>query len=497
MTPLAFFWSFDQQAIFILNSSGVHRGTVSTQTIAPLDARELDSDRFRIVNEDALHSEISRHLAGKGTRLVRIERDLLPRVGSALRPLLPSGLWLLVADRTTWPLAGPQIEAPLKQLDQPCQRFIVELRDGAAKPTAGLREVEALQAHIRESSSQVAAVVAIGSGTLSDITKLAAHRAGLRCAVVATAPSMNGYTSGIAAMMIAGVKQSVPCRPPVACLADLDLMSQAPYEMIAAGFGDLVSRSVSTADWYLSHVLTDSAHDPSLLKAVDASGKLIQGIAGRLPARDSEAIARLTAALCISGLVMQSSSAPVSGGEHLISHYLDMTAPAHAAIADLHGRQVGVATLATSALYELLRISGPAEISSGSPASWTQLEESLRQHFGELSGAVLETARQVYGTTAERAERLARLRSEWDSIWHVLGARLRGLEEIRGELLAARAPVRFSAIGVSLGRARDALVFSQHIRARYTILHLCGELGLLADRADELVERLEGSPETG
>ena len=450
------------------------------------------------MNEDALHSEVSRHLANTGTHLVRVERDLLPRVGSALRPLVPSGLWLLVADRTTWPLAGPQIEAALKQLDQPCQLFIVEPRDGAAKPTTGLREVKALQSHIRESSSQVAAVVAIGSGTLSDITKLAAHRAGLHCAVVATAPSMNGYTSGIAAMMIDGVKQSVPCRPPVACLADLDLMSEAPYKMIAAGFGDLVSRSVSTADWYLSHVLTDSAYDPSLLKAVDASGTLIQGIAGRLPARDSEAIARLTAALCISGLVMQSSSAPVSGGEHLISHYLDMTAPAHDAIADLHGRQVGVATLATSALYELLRTSGPAEIaSSGSPASWAQLQESLRQHFGELSGAVLEPARQVYGTTAERAERLARLRSEWDSIWHVLGSRLRGLEEIRSELLAARAPVRFSAIGVSLGRAREALIFSQHIRARYTILHLCGELGLLADRAAELVERLEGSPDTG
>ena len=444
------------------------------------------------MNATALNREVSRHLAGTDTRLVRLERNLLTHAGPALQQLLPSGSWLLVADRTTWSLAGPSLEASLRHAELPHQHFIVEPRKGGTKPVAGVAEVDAVRSCVGESSGQVTAVIAIGSGTISDITKLASQRAGLRCAVVATAPSMNGYTSGIAAMMIDGVKQSVPCRPPLACLADLDLMAQAPYEMITAGFGDLISRSVSTADWYLSHVLTDSVYDPKLLETVDASGELIQGIAGRLPQRESQAIARLTGALCISGLAMQSSSAPVSGGEHLISHYLDMTAPEYGATADLHGRQVGVATLATTSLYEQLRSADlTRDASSASPASWSQVETSLRRHFGKLSGSVLDSARQTYGTTAQRAERLARWRHDADTIWQVLAERLRSRADVRSDLLAAGCPVRFSAIGVSRERARSALIFSQHIRSRYTILHLCSELGLLGVCADQLIEQLE------
>ena len=54
------------------------------------------------------------------------------------------------------------------------------------------------------------------------------------------------------------MKTSISCRAPVACLADVGVLAAAPAPMIAAGFGDLLSRPVSCADWYLSHRLLDT-----------------------------------------------------------------------------------------------------------------------------------------------------------------------------------------------------------------------------------------------
>lgn len=51
-----------------------------------------------------------------------------------------------------------------------------------------------------------------------------------------------------------------------------------------------------------------------------------------------------------------------SGGEHLISHYIDMTHHAFGTPNDLHGCQVGVATLATAFLYEKLLAIDPQTI---------------------------------------------------------------------------------------------------------------------------------------
>ena len=94
--------------------------------------------------------------------------------------------------------------------------------------------------------------------------------------------------------------------------------------MIAAGLGDLLSRSVSLADWYLSHRLSGTEFSAETTALVEESGRLCDGLASELPNRAPIAIARLMTALLISGEAMAQagSSAPASGAEHLISHYL-------------------------------------------------------------------------------------------------------------------------------------------------------------------------------
>lgn len=412
----------------------------------------------------------------QATRHVVLERNLLPRVSRVLRDILPGKRWLLVADRTTWGLAGPTISSSLNRDGIETSQYII----AEAKPIASDQAVAALQAQLNSAT----AIVAIGSGTLNDIAKMAAHQAQIPYAIFATAASMNGYTSAIAALLVDGVKTTQPCSPALACLADLDLLAQAPYRMIAAGLGDLLSKPVSNADWLLAHWLTGATYSTEAATLIAASAQLLDGVADKLPTRDILAIGKLMASLCLSGLAMSvaGSSAPASGGEHLISHYLDMTHYAAGEPNDLHGCQVGVATLATAAIYEKLLALDPATIDITALVNrhlpWQDYESIVRDRFGPLATAVLPHAKAGYPTSDKLRARLGHLQGEWNNLVAQLRPVLRESTAIKTELAAAECPTTFAQIGVAPERARRALAHSKDIRSRYTILHLAAELGL-------------------
>ena len=406
---------------------------------------------------------------------------------------LPDRRCLVVADITTWEVAGSDIHGQVMKRGHEVYRHLIETSHKTGKPSCDDEAVSNTLEQIRTVDASL--VIAVGAGTVNDVTKLAAFHADRPYLVIPTAPSMNGYTSSTAAVMSSGVKESVPCRGPIACLADIQILRQAPYRMIAAGLGDLLSRSVSLADWYLSHRLSGTEFSAETTALVEESGRLCDGLASELPNRDPIAIARLMTALLISGEAMAQagSSAPASGAEHLISHYLDMTrSPSDPG--DLHGCQVGVATITTAAFYErLLALEpdvdlAPTALIAAIPA-WNEVQRSLREHFGELATALRPQSRHKHLPAGQLSERLMRLRSEWNSIRHGLTPLLRPSASVRDQLQAAEAPISFSAIGVDAARARDAVLHGRHIRARYTILDLAAEIGLLERWGEELVIR--------
>lgn len=341
-------------------------------------------------------------------------------------------------------------------------------------------------------------VVAVGSGTVNDIAKAAAHQAGVPYAVVATAPSMNGYTSALAALLCRRVKTTQTCRPPVACLMDLEVLASAPYEMIAAGFGDLLSKPVCNADWRLAHHLLGAPWSSETMALVEAAARLTDGIAPKLRQRNLEAMGRLALGLVLSGFAMTlaGSSTPASGAEHLISHYLDMEHFAMGEPHDLHGRQVGVGNLVSALFYQqLLRLS-PAAVDVAARVQalrpWPEYAAGISAEFGVLADPVLEPARQLYPDAPERRQRLDRLKSDWERITSDLAAGLRSPEAIGAELEAAGCPVSFADLGVSAARARRAILRAKDIRGRYTILHLAWDLGLLEQWTDEALPQVVG-----
>ncbi|MEW6751190.1 MAG: iron-containing alcohol dehydrogenase [Candidatus Latescibacterota bacterium] len=419
------------------------------------------------------------------------EQDLLRRTGPLLRGWLPAGRWVLVADPVTWAVAGRVVYTSLQEAGAQVQRYTVEPAAGQAAPVADDAGVDALVARLRGEGASVA--VAVGAGTVNDIVKTAADRLGLPYAAVATAPSMNGYTSALSALLSGGVKITTPCRPPVACLIDLDVVARAPYRMIASGLGDLMSKPVSNADWRLAYRLVGAEYATGAMPLIEAGSRLLDGVGPRLPARDVEAVGRLAASLCVSGIAMSlaGTTAPSSGGEHLISHYLDMTHFAWGEPHDFHGCQVGVATLATAALYERLAALSPEQIDVATLVAahppWEEREKQVRQRFGVLSAAVLPHARQGHPTRPELARRLHRLQAEWDAVLAEVGQTLLPAAELAAQLRQAGCPATFAEIGVTPERARRAVLDSRDIRSRYTILHLGADLGLLETWTDAVL----------
>lgn len=441
-----------------------------------------------------LSTLLTEHHQHLDTRAILIGTDAIPAGVALLKTHLPGPNWLVAVDEHTWDVAGSTLAKSLDAHGIAWTRYDVPTPTGEKFPMCDDAAVDAFERAMR--AGEFSAGVAVGSGTINDIVKLGAHRAERPMACVATAPSMNGYTSKIAAVLSHGVKTTNPCTAPIVVIADVDVMAQSPARMIASGLGDLISKPVSNADWQLSAQLNGTFHSAQAMEVIEMGAAMLDGVAPGLAVRDRDATAGLVASLMVSGLAMSiaGSSSPASGGEHLISHYIDMTAHAFNQPYDFHGCQVGVGTLTTALFYERLAAMSPQDIDVDACVaalpSWEEHEASIREHFGPLTEAVLKHAKLAFPTPDQLRARLSTLKSDWDDIMPKVKRTLRTQDAIEQELRQGLAPVRFAELSVARDRARGAITRSKDIRNRYTILHLAWELGMLETWTDQALDVL-------
>jgi len=338
-----------------------------------------------------------------------------------------------------------------------------------AHPHADLATVEA----VRAASASCDALLAVGSGTINDLCKYAAALDGKPHAVFATAPSMNGYTSVNAAITVDGHKRSLPAQAPRGVFVDLEVMAKAPARLIRAGIGDSICRPTAQSDWLLSHFVhcTPYRRAPFVLLAEDEAGWL--DAANAVVAGDLEAMSALARTLVLSGLGMTvcGGSYPASQGEHLISHYLDMFAPAPA----LHGEQVAVATLAMARLQEKL-LDGAAPALRDTAAT----EPALVERFGPDLGRSCWREFAAKALSREGAALLTeRLRARWHEIRTAIHAVALPASRIAGALRLAGVPTTPAEIGIDEALFGRALREARFLRDRYTFLDLAGDAGRL------------------
>jgi glycerol-1-phosphate dehydrogenase [NAD(P)+] len=426
------------------------------------------------------------------THQVLVSRGALHAVPDIVRDLFGSRAAVVVADATTYDVAGREVERRLRGAGlavAPAYVFPASGEHGGA-----LHANYAHAARLGEVLTQLPAnlvPVAVGAGTVNDLVKLGAHFAGRLYLVVATAASVDGYAAFGAAITRDGYKQTIACPAPRAVVADVDVLAAAPAAMTASGFGDLLGKITAGADWLVADAMGVEAVDAAAWQMVQPATRQVVVQRGteaeRLRQGAPEAVEQLFLALTMSGLAMQAaqSSRPASGAEHQMSHLWEMRGLRATQGEPSHGFKVAVGTATMAALYERLLALDLDALDVGAQVSawpsWDAVEADVRRTHPDpqLAQQAVGESRAKYLTGDELGTRLRRLRERWPALRDRLQAQLLPAAEVRRLLRAAGCPSGPAEIGLAPGALPASVLAARQIRRRYTALDLGAEAGVL------------------
>lgn len=186
-------------------------------------------------------------------------------------------------------------------------------------------------------------ILAVGSGTIHDISRFIAHRYKIPFISVPTAASVDGFVSTVAAMTWDGLKKTMPACAPVCVYADTNIFANAPKRLNASGVSDLLGKYICLTDWKIAHLLTGEYYCGEIAELEEKALKTVKSCLRAIAAGDEDSCEKLMYALILSGLAMQmvGNSRPASCAEHHMSHLWEMEV-INGHLDALHGEKVSV-----------------------------------------------------------------------------------------------------------------------------------------------------------
>ena len=415
-----------------------------------------------------------------GSGIIRELPDALAAIG-VHRPFV-------VMDENTEKAAGAKVRQALKDAGVPYTDYVFPHREGKMEPDE--YAVGALTMALDPSCD---VILAVGSGVINDCCKVLAHACGKPSAVVCTAPSMDGYCSNSASMIVNRVKTSLYNACPQIILGDTDIVKTAPDIMLQAGLGDMLAKYVSVCEWRFAHMIHGDPYCEEIAGMVRSCLKKIVDQADGLMKREDGAVNAVLEGLVISGISMAFAeiSRPASGLEHYFSHVWEMLALQRGESSDLHGIQVGVGTLLTMWLFEnVLNIDhvdterAQKAMAAFSPAEW---EARVRRVFGATAEPILAIERQYGKNLPEgQAKRLHIIAEHWDEIRQIIADELPPREKVYSLMKRCGMPLTPADLGISRQDTVDAFLVSRDIRDKYLTSSLLWDIGLLDEAAEKL-----------
>lgn len=238
-------------------------------------------------------------------------------------------------------------------------RKIVFKEDDYGQVHPDFEAVEQLKPYLHEKC----AVISVGSGVVTDITKHACflweqeQQSDIQIPLIScmTACSVPAYASRSSIISKDGAKRTWSSRTPNVIVADYKILRDCPKEITIAGVGDLFPVFCSYADWYIADALGMAEFLDGSWRIMDDAKELLIPYSEHIKEGNLEGIEVLAKCLTLCGLAMTYArdSVPVSGYEHVMSHLIDMSAAYDKRALGLHGQQVGVSILFSLAQYEL------------------------------------------------------------------------------------------------------------------------------------------------
>lgn len=337
-----------------------------------------------------------------------------------------TGKLLIVSDTNTYGVYGAKVADRLGQEGFSLKTFVFGSAGHALIP-----DEHAIGRLLIEFEQETSLILAVGSGVINDLARIVAYRTDKPFAIAGTAPSMDGYASVVSPLIIDGRKNTYAGKYPAAIFADVSIMREAPMTMISAGYGDVLGKLTSLAEWRLSNIINNEYYCETIAalvrKGVDRCIESTDGLAER----NEKSVRHLIEALILTGISMGLAgvSRPASGTEHQLAHYWEVKDIEAGREHALHGNAVGAATVVTAMLSELASDILPEGLDYPSSGRVKQLLERV-------------------GAVASPRE-----------------------------------------LGISRELFEDSIMNAMNLRNRYSLLRFCHEKGRLTEFKDELVRR--------
>ena len=365
---------------------------------------------------------------------------------------------ILVADENTFKASG---ESVISAIEKPCDKVIFSGKTVLVPNEDAIEKVE-------NSLSDSDLIIGIGSGVIQDLCKYVSYFKKIDYFIVATAPSMDGYASSGAAMILGGMKVTVSAGVPKAIIADVNVLANAPQEMIKAGYGDIVGKYSSLNDWKLAKVVNDEYFCQYIYDLVKETLENTLKLSSGLLKEDKESVKALMEALVIVGIALSfvGNSRPASGSEHHLSHFFEITGIVFNEKYFCHGLDVAYSTVITAKIREEIL---------DKPFSKTQFVESDTALMGNLQ--------KVYGKVAkgcfELQEKLGTYKQDRISVYHKKEKEIR---EVLKEMPSAKKIEKLlNAVEIDMKdfyalygekKINDAIRYAKDLKDRYTVLWL-------------------------
>ena len=366
---------------------------------------------------------------------------------------------LLVADRNTYPLCGDRVVALLADRLEGVCRFDT---DEVLVPNE--ESIDRINACLTEKTDLI---LGIGSGVINDLCKYTSFYRGIDCGIIATAPSMDGFASSGAAMILRGMKVTETTHAPKIIIGDTALLSAAPIEMIRSGYADIIGKYSALCDWRLSEAVNGEYLCPHIYDSVMEMTNRIRENAVAIAAREEAAIELLMEALVMIGicLTLLSTTRPGSGSEHHLSHYFEITGLLRDEPYFLHGTDVGYATVVTAALRERIR-------KEETPCFASLSKETREAAYVRIYGAIAPEIKALQDEAGRYDHPVNDVyREKWEEIRAIL-SRCPTAAEI--EEMLSDVGFDLSAFEAQYGKKKisDGIWFGKDLKDRYSVLWL-------------------------
>ncbi len=312
-------------------------------------------------------------------------------------------------------------------------------------------------------------LIAVGSGTIHDITRYLAQERKIPFISVPTAASVDGFVSTVAAMTWHGMKKTIPAVAPIYVLADTDIFAFAPYRLTASGISDLMGKYTALLDWKISHFVTNEYFCPQIYDLELEALSEVEAVLDKIRLQDQDSMEKLMYALILSGLAMQmlGNSRPASGAEHHVAHFWEMEV-LNDKLDALHGEKVSIGLLLCLEHYEKIREAIGSEQCEVNNRSGFETE-LLKNTFGKkgLYEAVLEENEENILETIQPEvlkEALPLIREALE--------KLPGANDMREKLIQAGCVTDMKGIGLEDSLKELTLQLCPYVRRRLTLLRL-------------------------